>query len=195
MFSIFEDSDGGLWIGTAGGLDRFDRASGQFTHYSMQDGLPSETIYGILEENVSTDGKGGDLWISTANGLSRFDPQTETFRNYSVSDGLQSNSFLGFSAYAQSPDGEMFFGGTSGFNAFYPDQIKDNAYIPPVVITDFQLANKPVPIGGDSVLQKSILETDELVLSYQDNVFSLEFAALNYRCPGKEPLQVQDGRL
>ena len=183
VFSIFEDSDGDLWIGTAGGLDRFDRASGQFAHYSMQDGLPSETIYGILEENVSTGGKGGDLWISTANGLSRFDPQTETFRNYSVNDGLQSNSFLGFSAHAQSPDGEMFFGGTGGFNAFYPDQIKDNAYIPPVVITDFQLANKPVLIGGDSVLQKSILETDQLILSYQDNVFSLEFAALNYRSP------------
>ncbi len=183
VFSIFEDSNGDLWIGTSGGLDRFDRASGQFTHYSMQDGLPSETIYGILEENVSTGGKGGDLWISTANGLSRFDPQTETFRNYSVNDGLQSNSFLGFSAYAQSPDGEMFFGGTGGFNAFYPDQIKDNANIPPVVITDFQLANKPVLIGGDSVLQESILETDQLVLSYQDNVFSLEFAALNYRSP------------
>ena len=183
VFSIFEDSDGDLWIGTTGGLDRFDRASGQFSHYSMQDGLPSETIYGILEENVSTGGKGGDLWISTTNGLSRFDPLTETFRNYSVNDGLQSNSFVGFSAYAQSSDGEMFFGGTGGFNAFYPDQIMDNADIPPVVITNFQLANKPVPISEDSVLQQSILETKELELSYQDNVFSFEFAALNYRSP------------
>jgi signal transduction histidine kinase/DNA-binding NarL/FixJ family response regulator len=51
------------------------------------------------------------------------------------------------------------------------------------LITDFQLANKPVPIGADSVLQKSILETDELVLSYRDRVFSFEFAVLNYQAP------------
>jgi signal transduction histidine kinase/CheY-like chemotaxis protein len=53
------------------------------------------------------------------------------------------------------------------------------------VITDFQLANKPVPIGTDSVLQESILETDHLVLSYLDRVFSFEFAVLNYRAPEK----------
>jgi signal transduction histidine kinase/CheY-like chemotaxis protein len=79
----------------------------------------------------------------------------------------------------------MFFPGSGGFNAFYPDQIMDNLNPPPVLITSFQLANKPVPIGGGSVLQKSILETDELVLSYQDNVFSFEFVALDYRDPEK----------
>jgi signal transduction histidine kinase/CheY-like chemotaxis protein len=77
----------------------------------------------------------------------------------------------------------MYFGGSNGFNAFYPDQITDNLTPPPVLITNFQLANKPVPIGAGSVLQKTILETDELVLSYQDNVFSFEFVALNYRAP------------
>ena len=77
----------------------------------------------------------------------------------------------------------MFFGGSNGFNAFYADQIVDNLNPPSVLITDFQLANKPVPIGADSVLQKSILETDKLVLSYRDRVFSFEFAALNYRAP------------
>jgi PAS domain S-box-containing protein len=79
----------------------------------------------------------------------------------------------------------MFFGGSNGFNAFYPDQIVDNPQPPPVLITDFQLANKPVPIGADSLLQKSIVETDDLVLSYRDRVFSFEFAVLNYRAPAQ----------
>ena len=77
----------------------------------------------------------------------------------------------------------MFFGGSNGFNAFYPDQIVDNPHPPPVLITDFQLANQPVPIGADSVLHKSILETDNLVLSYRDRVLSFELAVLNYRAP------------
>ena len=104
----------------SGGLDRFDRENDQFTHYTTANGLPSEIVWGILEDEQ------GKLWLSTSNGLSRFDPRTESFRNYDVSDGLQSNTFLNFSSYSKSQDGEMFFGGSNGFNAFYPDQIVDN---------------------------------------------------------------------
>ena len=168
-----------------GGLDKLDRENEQFIHYTIKNGLSSNTVWGILEEDASPDEADGNLWLSTTWGLSRFNPQTETFRNYDISDGLQGNSFLPTTSYHKSNNGEMFFGGANGFNAFYPEQIVDNPNPPPVVITDFQLANKPVPIGDDSVLQQSILETDELVLSYQDNVFSFEFAALNYRAPEK----------
>ena len=175
--TMYEDRTGTLWIGTLGGLDKFDRKNEQFTHYTFENGLPSNTILGILEDEH------GQLWISTADGLSRFDPRTDTFRNYNVGDGLQSNTFLGSSAHSKSQSGEMFFGGPNGFNAFYPDQIEDNTHPPPVLITDFQLAHKPVPIGVESVLQKSILKTDNLTLSYLDRVLSFEFAVLNYRSP------------
>ena len=175
--SICEGRTGILWIGTFGGLDKFDRKNNQFSHYTTANGMPSEIIWGILEDEQ------GRLWLSTANGLSRFHPRTESFRNYNVNDGLQSNTFLNFSSYSKSQSGEMFFGGSNGFNAFYPDQIVDNLTPPPVVITNFQLANQPVPIGAGSVLQKSILETDKLVLSYRDRVFSFEFAVLNFRAP------------
>ncbi len=175
--SMHEDGTGTLWIGTLGGLDRYDGQNDQFTHYTTANGLPSEIVWGILEDEQ------GRLWLSTSNGLSRFDPQTESFSNYDVSDGLQGNTFLNFSSYSQSQDGKMLFGGSNGFNAFYPDQIVDNLYPPPVLITDFRLANKPMPIGADSVLKKAILETDALVLSYRDRVLSFEFSGLNYRAP------------
>jgi PAS domain S-box-containing protein len=177
--SLYEDRTGTLWIGTMKGIDKFDRQNDRFTHYTAKNGLPSDSIWGILEDEQ------GLLWLSTANGLSRFDPRTQSFRNYTKNDGLQSNTFFLYSAYSKSRNGEMFFGGPNGFNAFYPEQIVDDPQILPVVITDFQLANKPVPIGSDSVLQESIIETDHLVLSYLDRVFSFEFAVLNYRAPEK----------
>ncbi len=176
--TIYEDQAGNLWIGTGGGLDKFDRQNGRvIRNYSTKDGLPSDTIVAILEDEQ------GRLWLHTHTGLVRFDLRTESIRIYTVSDGLQSDSIHIYAAYSQSPSGEMFFGGPNGFNAFYPEEITDNLTPPSVLITDFQLTNKPVPIGGDSVLQKSILETDELVLSYLDDVFSFEFAALNFRAP------------
>jgi len=116
--------------------------------------------------------------------LSRFDPRTETFRNYDASDGLQSNDFS-YGSCKQGLNGEMFFGGSEGFNAFFPENIRDNPYVPPVVLTDFQLFNKPVAIGKDSPLKKAINVADQITLRYEQNVFRLRFAALSFAQPQK----------
>jgi signal transduction histidine kinase/ligand-binding sensor domain-containing protein/CheY-like chemotaxis protein len=180
---LHEDQSGILWIGSNGaGIIRFDPQKGTFSNYGQSKGLSGGAIYGILEDNQE------NIWISTNLGLSKFNPRTETFRNYDVNDGLQSNEFNGGSCY-KSPKGEMFFGGINGFNSFFPELIKDNPYIPPVVITNFRIFNKVVPIQDKederSPLTKSITETDSLKLSYRDNVLSFEFAALHYVLPNK----------
>jgi len=170
--TILEDRSGTLWVGAFDGLYRFDRQKETFTRYTESQGLPSSTIRCILEDGVGT------LWLSTQKGISRFDPRRETFRNYDVSDGLQSDEFS--TGCYQAPDGEMFFGGSNGFNAFFPENVRDNPYVPPVVITSFKIFNKPVPIGDKSVLKRAIPYVDSLALSYRDNIFSFEFAALSY---------------
>ncbi|HXJ94459.1 MAG TPA: two-component regulator propeller domain-containing protein [Terriglobia bacterium] len=171
--AILEDRAGTLWLGASDGLYRFNRQNGAVTRYTESQGLPSSAIQGILEDKI------GRLWLSTKKGISVFDPRTETFRNYDVFDGLQANEFSA-ACYTKGPDGEMFFGGSNGFNAFFPEQVRDNPYVPPVVITSFKIFNKPVPIGSKSVLAKAISYVDGLTLSYRDNVFSFEFAALSY---------------
>jgi len=172
LTSIHEDRNGTLWVGAFDGLYRFDRPTGTFARYTEIQGLPSSTIRCIQEDGL------GRLWLSTQKGISRFDPKLQTFRNYDVSDGLQSNEFS--DGCYQGRDGDMFFGGSNGFNAFLPEKIRDNPYVPPVVITSFKIKNKVVPIGAKSVLKKAIPYIDSLTLSYRDNVFSFEFAALSY---------------
>lgn len=190
VWSIHEDPEGVLWIGTSAGLDRFDPAEGQFTHYGEGDGLPGGSVMSILEDDSPPTEAGFDgqarsnLWLSTSSGLIKFDPKSNTLRRYDAGDGLQGNEFNWDSAF-KSASGELFFGGTNGLTAFYPDQIQDSPHIPPVVFTDFQLANKPVGIGGDSNLQVSIAEADHLTLSHEDRVISIEFAALGFRAPDK----------
>jgi PAS domain S-box-containing protein len=177
--SILEDANGTLWIGTyGGGLNQFDRETETFTHYKEEEGLPNNTIYGILEDAQ------GYLWFSTNKGLSQFNPKTKTFRNYDVSDGLQSNEFNA-NAYHKNRSGELFFGGVNGFNAFYPEKVEDNPYIPPIVITEFKIFNQPVRVGKNSPLQQHISETRAITLSYHQSFFSFEFAALNFLQPEK----------
>jgi two-component system sensor histidine kinase ChiS len=185
---IHEDRSGALWIGTnGGGLNQLipgehAGAPPGFRCYREEDGLPNNVIVGILEDNQ------GNLWISTQKGISKFNPGTGQFTNYDGRDGLQSDEF-NRGAFFKNKNGEMFFGGNNGFNIFNPGSIKGNSYIPPIVITDFQLFNRSLAIGkldnGRTILRKSITDTREIELSHKDYVFSLEFAALHYVNPSK----------
>jgi len=170
-FSVFEDSDRNFWIGSRGsGLDKFNKSTHVFNTYTIEDGLPNNVVYGVVEDEQ------GFLWMSTNWGISRFDKATQTFMNFDVTDGLQSNEFNA-NAILKSQSGKLFFGGMKGFNAFYPSNIKNNLAIPKIVITAFKKFNQKQP--GE------ILDGDTIELSYNDNFFSFEFAALDYTNPSK----------
>jgi signal transduction histidine kinase/ligand-binding sensor domain-containing protein/FixJ family two-component response regulator len=174
MINAIHFSDTGIiWLGTNGGLNKFEPDKGKFTTYRESDGLASDIVAGILEDEQ------GNLWLNTANGLSRFNPKSKRFRTYSTTDGLlvpKANTFY------RNKKGEFFLGGDNGVNTFRPEQLIDNAYDPPVVFTDFKLFNETVPIAGvDSPLTQAINQTQSLTLSYEQSVFSIEFSALNYR--------------
>jgi ligand-binding sensor domain-containing protein/signal transduction histidine kinase len=170
VMAICEGRDGTLWIGTfGGGLNQFDRASGKFRRFGMHNGLPSDVIYGILED------ASGNLWISSNSGLSRFNPRALTCKNYDERDGLQSREFSG-GAFAKSPAPRdaMFFGGINGLNYFYSDSIQDNSFVPPIVITAFKKFNE---VAGR--------EMEKIDLAHSDNFFSFDFSALDFADPAK----------
>ncbi len=178
-----QDREGLLWIGTAGGgFNRFDPRTGEIRRFTDGDGLPNNAVYGICGDAE------GYLWISTNKGLSRFDPKTGSFRNYDVTDGLQSNEFNGAAAFL-SRDGDMYFGGINGFNRFRPEDIVDNSFAPPVVLTDFQILSRSLfaGVGGErnAEMRAALAENRPLELSYRDRVIDLEFAALHFASPGK----------
>ena len=77
----------------------------------------------------------------------------------------------------------MFFGGYSGATAFFPDKVEETSYTPPIVLTDFRLYGNPLKIGSQSPLHKSISYASDLILSHDQNLFSLSFAALSYANP------------
>jgi signal transduction histidine kinase/ligand-binding sensor domain-containing protein len=168
---IYEDSTGVIWIGTiGGGLSRFDRASQAFTHYTEKDGLAGDSVGCMLAD------ADGFLWLRTIRGLSKFDPQAETFRNYDERDGLQSGGYVPFACFA-GQTGKMYFSGSDGVFAFYPEQMRDNPQVPPIVITAFNLFNQTV--------RRDLPPNEQIQLSYRENSVSFEFAALDYTVPEK----------
>lgn len=170
--AIFEDGQGNLWIGTTDGLNKLDPETEAFTRYYEKDGLPSSFIYGILGDDR------GNLWLSTNGGLSKFNPAAGRFRNYALKDGLQSFEFNTGAYHCSKRTGEMFFGGINGVNAFHPDSVNDSRFVPPIVFTDFKKFDLPVKLAAE------VADLDAIELAYEENVFSFEFAALDYTHPG-----------
>lgn len=180
---IFEDSKGNLWLCTLSGLDLFDPVTKHFTVYNKLSGLPSDIIYAIEEDN------GGKLWISTNSGLSRYDRTTGTFQNFTTEDGIQGDEFKPHSVL-KAHNGTLYFGGVNGFNSFTPGGILKPAGFSPLIITGFQLFNKPVEVAKNendpSPLKKDIADTRSLTLSYKQSVISFEFAALDFTPANKK---------
>ena len=169
--SLCEDELGAIWIGTSSGVSRFDKEDSVFTHFTIRDGLPSNMIYDIIKDAR------GQLWFSTGGGLAMKDPADGASGTFLVEDELRGREF-NIKAVFRADDGEMFFGGIDGLVSFYPDSLTDNAYIPPVRITALEKEN-------DGVRQRMNVYVDEVVLSYRDYSFTIEFSALDFTNPAK----------
>ncbi|MBS4029361.1 MAG: hypothetical protein KGZ58_12090 [Ignavibacteriales bacterium] len=183
ILSICEDPDGDeniLWIGTdGGGLNRFDKTTGECEHFTEKNGMPNNVVYAVLSDST------GNLWMSTNNGICKFNPRNNSFRTYDVSDGLQSNEF-NRREYFKSHSGELYFGGVNGYNHFFPEVIQDNQHKPNIEFTDFKLFNRSVSfLQQNSPLKRAIGETDSIILEYSQNMFTLEFSALDFSSPAK----------
>ncbi len=172
IVSLELDAEGDLWVGTSSGLHRYNKNLNTFELYTQSHGLPNNLIYAIKDD------KDGNVWVSTNWGLARFDKETEQFTSYGVNDGLQSYEFNIGAAY-MSELGEIFFGGINGFNAFYPDSITHNPFIPPIAITTIEL------IGLQGQQEISVVGKQEVVIDHDISLINIEFAALDFTRPQK----------
>jgi signal transduction histidine kinase/DNA-binding response OmpR family regulator/streptogramin lyase len=179
VWSLQTDMVGNLWCGTSNGLYRYNSKDQTFTCYNEENGLNAKFIYNIKADKL------GNLWLSTERGIVRFTQLTDSTAQSMLlekEDGLPFEDNYQFKIY-KDPQGMIYVGGRrysgDGFYYFDPEQLKENEHIPPIVLTQLLIKNKPVQ------LDTSITEIDHLLLKHNQNYFSLEFAALDYKNPSK----------
>ena len=146
-------------------------------------GLTATTIIAcILEDDKK------NLWVSSSAGILKFSPNRNEITVYSGNQGVNASGLTHAWGHnmqgAKGKRGELFFGDTTGYYAFFPDQLKRNVTPPQIVITDFRLAdNQPVKPGKSGPLKVSITYTKEIHLKYDQNVFSFDFIGIHYSSP------------
>ena len=178
IYCLAEDAAGFILIGTFdNGLYKFDHTNGILKHYTTSDGLPSNTILGIVEA------ANGKLWVSTSDGLSVFNPIQKTFSSYKH-PSIADNSEYNYNAYYRSSEGSILFGGVNGYTQFSPDLLTHNNYVPPIVLTGLKRNNKLIEVGDDTgLLTSNINDTESITFNYDQANFTISFAALDYFSP------------
>ena len=188
IFSLYKDQEtGNIWVGTFGGglnkivFDREKKVKG-FERITKREGLPDNAIYSISED------KNGFLWLSTDGGIVKMNPETHAVKVFNMEDGLSANNFRKNSAL-QLEIGTLLLGGLNGLTIFNPLSILENSYPPYPVITDLKVLNELVypnqKFRGHLILDKPIYKTKQIILPYNLNQVTFEFAAMHYAAPKK----------
>ncbi len=173
---IFEDHENNLWIATgSSGLYQFNPENGTFKAY-RDNSLKTGNLTAILESNT------GHLWLSSGKGLSKFNRKTGQYTHFGISDGISETGF-NINACQKLPSGELIFGNISGYTSFDPAQIKLNPHQPKIVLTDFKIANSSFLPKSNSFCNTTYADLNEITLTHNDYVFSVEFAALDFTNP------------
>jgi len=174
LLDAFADGDGIFWLATNGeGLYRWDRKMNSFRQFNIADGFPSDVLYRIEADKYN------NLWISSDYGLVRFNRKTFSINTYTTVNGISHNEFNRTSSFKRK-DGQLYFGGIDGVNAFDPgdfmtDTVTLNA---PLRVISF---NQFVSSQNKLVNKTSeLLTSSNIVLAPNDPFFTLEFRLLDF---------------
>ena len=180
IYVLYKDETSQIWISVFGGglnkLVRYDKNAKrpEFKSYSINEGLKSDVILSIVEDNDNA------LWLATENALSRFDKKNETFRNFDHYDGFINVQMEEESALKLS-SGDLWFGTRKGILSFNPQKIETYNCEYKTFIINFQVSNRDVRNFKDNpILKESIKYINSITLKHNQSTFAIEFAALNY---------------
>jgi ligand-binding sensor domain-containing protein/putative methionine-R-sulfoxide reductase with GAF domain len=166
---IEELNDSILLIGTIyGGLSFFNKRTKIFSSLTTADGLPSNSIYAIKKDTS------GFVWFTTDYGIYKFNPANKKIIPYTIEPGIINSEFTAQRIYPLQNGQWLTYTGTEAISFFPYKQAHPGSSNPKIEITGFKIFDRPVLI--DSLLN----ENKPVELSYKENFFTIEFAALNF---------------
>ena len=168
---VYEDKLKNIWVGTNNGLNKFSYETQKFTRYSK--GLKNKHIASILSDKYN------NIWVSTSTNISRLNPMTSRFINYDQSNGILSKEFYDRTSCTDSV-GNLFFGGSDGYDYFHPDSLNTEDRKPKVVLSDFKLFNKSITCLKDSVIiDRNISFAKQIFIDYFQNSITFSYQAIS----------------
>lgn len=191
ILCMTQDQTGNIWVGTQRGLNKIRWTDPQ--HYKVENyfqgpGFPNDYVHSVQVDKYD------NVWLCTNRGICKYNVKEDKFSNFDTRDGVASNTFSENASF-KSPDGQLFFGGIAGLTYFYPDSIRLNRYQPALYITNIKINNKDIQVGQKLskkvILSETVFLTKQIKLTYNEDIITLSFAALDFHAPDKNQYQYQ----
>ncbi len=175
IYDILIDEKEKVWIATRDGLNLF-LGENKFESWQQQDQFPNTIIYSLQNDSDS------NLWLGTNDGLVQFNTISKKFKHYSIADGIQSNEFNTHARFKDN-NNRIFMGGIGGVTHFYPKKTGTIDYEKPLYFSELKIKNKVITPKENqhSILKKSITNTTDLKLNYNQFPFNLKFSSINFQ--------------
>jgi len=174
--SITTDPQGGLWIGTYGGLATLEAHNAgepyRFHTIGVAQGLSSDNINAVESDDQS------NAWVSLPTGVSVVDGSTHKARNLGVRDGLHISSYI-YAAAARAPGGELLFGGLGGLTVVRPGWQVPEVPEAPLAITHAVINGTSIPYG------KLPRANETLKVGPHNRSLRVDFALLDFQTPAE----------
>ena len=168
------DSKGRIWVGDCyNGLCSISEKTSDIKYFNAKNNFPASWIFSLEEA------KNGWLWVSSDKGLIKFNPDNNYYELYDNYSGVNFNQF-NFRASAKDSNGNIYFGGINGMVSFNENDSTDLAKDRKIYFTGMRLFNRVVLPGNNSPIKKSLNLTEEIKLRFDQNVFTIEFAAQSF---------------
>jgi len=174
--SIAEDESGDLLLASNEGLIKFNTQELIYERLAVgTTGMLDDSFYAI---EIDTQGK---VWLGSEHGIVCYDPiGEEIVGQFDKSSGLAGNNISSKVSDIGEKSGKLYFGGIQGLSEIDPELLSLKPFSPPIVITNFLLFNKRVPINDSTQLPQSIHTSQKVSLNYDDYIFAFEFASLSF---------------
>jgi signal transduction histidine kinase/DNA-binding response OmpR family regulator/sugar lactone lactonase YvrE len=189
---LIADKHGIIWVSTHEGLCYYDEQASRFVFFDQSDGLKNEFLVSLVADYL------GNIWLSSQKGIihamiDRSGSRLKAdFRLFNERDGLQGDYF-NKNAMFIAEKGDIYFGGSNGFNFVDPTTFSFHEEEPQVVFSGFSLFNRSISVNervnGRILLKAPLDKSRSIQLNHDENIFSVSFSSMNYLNPQKSSFQ------
>lgn len=162
---LYKDAAGEIWVATENaGIYRYNKAEDAFLPFMIDLNEAAINARGVVEDDQQ------NLWFNTRQGLLKLNKQCTNVQLLSEPYGVLPKSLSLLATY-KGRDGRIYFGNSSGYYVFLPQQWRPNDHPPQIAFTGLRIFDEPVLPGKRSPLKAPLSETNAIRLDPNQNVF------------------------
>lgn len=184
--NVMTDRQGRIWLSTANdGIDLYDERHDSFINYGRREGLTGSCVYAIAPSSLSNN----ELLLITNQGFSVFNIQHKTFRNYNKDNGFPLATINENALYV-TRSGTVYLGGVRGMVSFRERDLHKKTKPYNLRFTGLYINGQEILPGDQTeILKHTLRYTNEIELSYERSVISIEYASSNHIRANTQPLE------